>query len=197
MTRAARIAIACALLVAGSWGLAWDGTAAADAPPTRPLLVMTGWVSEIAEPRWRLAASQAVFDEEWMAHMGDRVQRAAQGWPMTPSIDFTACQAIFIFGGDGFNANGFRVEQMVEAADALTIRFDRISFQTSSSDGPDHGHPARPWAVVVVPRTDRTVILEENVQGLIGEPPVWKRRAAFPGRIGVGRTVPGTGQTDH
>lgn len=160
----------------------------------RALFVMTGSESEIATPRHHLAASQEVFDELWVEHMGDRVQRAAQGSPMPPRIDFDACEAILIFAGDGFNSNGFRVADVINEPDAVTVRVERISYQTASFDGPDRGDPARPWAMLLLPATDRTIILEENVQGLIGGEAIWQQRAAFPGLIGVGRPVPGTAQ---
>ena len=112
----------------------------------------------MAEARYRLAASQEVFDEVWIGHMGDRVTRAAQGWPMPPRVDFDACEAIFIFGGDSTNTNGYRVVETVEVADAVTIRFEDISFQTSSLDGKDSGVPARPWAMLLIEKTDKTVV---------------------------------------
>jgi len=31
----------------------------------------------------------------------------------------------------------------------------------------------------VIPRTDRSIVLEEDVQNLLGKPPVWKERARF------------------
>jgi hypothetical protein len=160
----------------------------------RPLLTMTGRTSEIDEPMYRLAASQAVFDDLWVRHLGERVPRAAQGWPMTPQIDFDRVSAILIFGGDRINCNGYRIMEISEEPDALTIRFERISYQTVAMEPEHRGDAVRPWAMLVIPRTERTVFLEENVQAIIGHPPEWRQRAVFPGRIGVGRPVDGTEQ---
>lgn len=147
---------------------------------SEPLMVMAGHDSEIDVERYVLASSQQAFDEQWIAHQGDRVARAAQGWPMTPQIDFESCAAIFIFGGDAFNSNGFRVVDIIEGAGVVKVRFEPISFQTSSLEGEDPGIRVRPWAMVLIERTDRTIILEEDVQGLIGGEPIWKVRATFP-----------------
>lgn len=166
----------------------------AAAAPTRPLLVLTGHRSEIRQRRDRLAASQEVFDAIWKEHRGDAIEKAVQGWPMTPSIDFTRATALFAFDGDRQNSNGFRVMEVVEEENARTIRIEAISFQTASFDGEDPGVDVRPWVLVLTARTDKTIFVEENVQGLIGGPPIWKQRAAYPGRIGVGRPVPGTRQ---
>lgn len=174
-------------------GSAWAMTSISD-EPGKAQLVITGPTSDIEAPLYRLASSQAVFDELWTQHMGDRVTRAAQGWPLTPTIDFEACEALFVFGGDRTNSNGYRVMDVIDEKDAVTVRFEDISFQTSSLDGEDSGVAARPWAMILIPATDRTIFLEDNVQGLIGAEPKWKRRAAFPGVIGVGRSVGGTQQ---
>lgn len=183
------------VLASAAGAMAMAGGYLADSVDERPpLMVMTGHESDVAEARYRLAASQEVFDEVWVGHMGDRVTRAAQGWPMPPRIDFEACEAIFIFGGASTNTNGYRVMETIEAADAVTIRFEDISFQTSSLDGADAGVRARPWAMLLIEKTDKTVVLEQNVQGLIGGDPIWKERASFPGRIGVGRPVGGAAQ---
>ncbi len=38
---------------------------------------------------------------------------------------------------------------------------------------------ATPYGMFVFPKTDKPIVLEENVQGTIGAPPVWKERARF------------------
>lgn len=159
--------------------------------PGRALLVLTGSASEIAEPRYELAASQEVFDSIWVEHMGDRIEKAAQGWTLPPQIDFERCEALFIFDGAVRNSNGFRVMDVIEEADAVTVRVDSISYQTASFDGRDAGVAVKPWALVLLPATEKTILIEENVQNLKAGEPQWKQRAAFPGLIGVGRPVPG------
>lgn len=183
------LAIAAGALGAAGW------TVRAEAPkPGSPLLVMTGSMSEVRQPRYDLAASQEVFDKLWVEHMGDRVEKAAQGWPLPPQIDFARCEALFIFDGDSMNSNGFRVMDVIEDPDAVIVRVEDYSYQTASFDGRDSGQKVTPWALVVIPATDKTIIIEENVQNLKAGEPQWKQRAAFPGVNGVGRPVPGTGQ---
>ncbi len=114
-----------ALIVAAVASTAVAGAIAARSEPPqtgKALLVVTGHESEIRAPRIELARSQDVFDGIWIRHMGERVTKAAQGWPMTPQIDFAACSAIFIFGGDTTNANGYRVLDVVTEPDAVTVR---------------------------------------------------------------------------
>ncbi len=163
--------------------------------PSRALLVLTGHDSQVTKAQFRPAASQKVFDELWLMHKGDSVTKAAQGWPMIPQIDFNACYAIFIFGGDTANTNGYRVRDVITEVDAITVRYETDSYQTSSFNGIDHGNAVRPWGLILIPAPKgRTVILEQNVQGMRDTEPKWKQRVTFPGRIGIGRTIGGTSQ---
>lgn len=164
-------------------------------PAGRALLVLTGHDAQIAAPLYTLARSQEILNKEWEQVMGDGGPRAAQGWPLVPDIDFDRCEALLIAGGPSTNTNGYRVVDVIEFDDAVIVRVEAYSFQTASFDGRDRGVPANPWALILIPNTPKTILIEENVQSLIGRDPIWEQRNAFPGRIGVGRPVPGTRQT--
>lgn len=194
MTRTATLVTGIVGMAAALAALGWTAQPEARAPvarePGKALMVMTGRSSEVATARFGHAVSQELFDKLWVEHMGEGVEKAAQGWPMPPRVDFTACEAIFIFGGDATNTNGFRVDDIIESDDAVTVRYDAITFQTSSfGEEPDPGVKARPWAMVLIEATDKTIFLEENVQGLIGGDPIWKQRVILPGAKGVGRPM--------
>ncbi len=189
-------ALAITIAIAGTYPAAERTEDLATQPGVaKPLVTLTGRTSDFETAQYRLVRSQEVFDEIWIAHEGDRVNRAAQGWPMTPQISFADCDVLLLFGGERTNCNGYRVEEILEEDDAVTVRIDLITYQTASFDGPDLGDSARPWALVVLPATKKTIFLEENVQGIIGDPPIWKQRAVFPGPIGIGRPVGGASQT--
>mgnify|MGYP001313214653 CR=1 FL=1 len=148
-------------------------------PAPRVLFSMTGRESEIRLPRYYLVTTQETFDALWTEHMGPRVTKAVQGWPMPPRVDFESHAAVFIFGGDAINCNGMTVEEIADEPGGLLIRFDAITFQTMSIDGPDLGEAGRPWIMLLIDRPTGPVRLEENVQNLIGEPPIWRKRAVF------------------
>lgn len=156
------------------------------AEKTVPVMVMTGPTSDIGASRYESARSQEAFDALWVEHMGDRVTRAAQGWPMTPTIDFARYEAVFMFGGEATNSNGFRIVEMFDRPDEVLVRFEDISFQTASFDGEDAGVASRPWAMVLIERTEKRIILEQDVRSLIEGDPIWKRRAVFPARRAQG-----------
>ena len=82
--------------------------------------------------------------------------------------------AIAIFLGKTWNSRGVSAT-VSEDDERVRVRFDSISYQTIG--GADH---VTPYGVLVIPRSAKEVVLEENVQGLIGGEPVWKVRARFP-----------------
>ena len=59
--------------------------------------------------------------------------------------------------------------------DARTIRFDDKSYQTEGPNG--GGKRVSPFGFFVLPRTELPIVLQQNVQSLIGEPPQWQERA--------------------
>ncbi len=148
--------------------------------PLRVLFTMTGRTSDVVEPRYELATTQEAFDKVWTEHMGERVERAGQGWAMPPRADFESTAVVFIFGGRSFNSNGFTIEGVSGDRDAASIRFDAITYQTAAAFGEvDHGDSVTPWLMAVIERPTGGVVLEENVQGLIGGDPIWRERAKF------------------
>lgn len=193
------IALAAAAIAASSLAIAAGGRAqpnAADrAQPGRALLVLTGPDGGAQQPVWTIARSQEVLREAWIEVRGEGVATAAQGWPLVPQVDFDRCEAILIARGPSHNANGYRVIEVTEDEGSVTVRVARDAFQTAGM-GPGGGRVAsNPWALILIPRTDKTIFLHENTQNLIGGEPIWTERAAFPGLIGVGTPVPGTRQT--
>ncbi len=161
------------------------------------LVTTTGRTSNIHEETYLLCGSQEIFDQAWLEHQGDQFNRAAQGWPMTPQIDFDQCHVLLLFGGDRVNCNGYRYIEVIQEHDAITYRVDLITYQGSSVTAKDSGVAAQPWAMIVIPSTKKTLLIEENMQGMKNQPPKWKQRAVFPGHIGIGRPVEGTRQAQQ
>jgi hypothetical protein len=80
-----------------------------------------------------------------------------------------------IFRGQAVNHRGVTVKSITETADEVTVRFDYLTFQTA---GPDGGAvPASAYGFILLPASKKTVVLEEDVQGLKDRPSIWKERA--------------------
>lgn len=151
----------------------------ADAPPLAPYLSFTGAFSTIEDSRIVRITDEAAFKELWTEHMGDRIERNAREWDVIPQIDFTQCMVVARFRGDSWNCDGEFVVSMEDRGDDVLLRFDSATFQTSGFGGDGGGIKVTPYGIWVLPRIAKPISIEENTQGLIGEPPIWTEKARF------------------
>ncbi len=102
--------------------------------------------------------------------------------PLTcPMIDFDKYMAIGIFQGEGVNATGMKVFSISEEDNRILFRYGDNSYQTMGRVGSSHGGDrVTVYGFFVLPRSTKRIVLEENVQNYLGQPPVWKQRIAFP-----------------
>ncbi|MBX3358081.1 MAG: hypothetical protein KF745_06610 [Phycisphaeraceae bacterium] len=182
------------LAVAGLLGLAvtpglWPQHVAATEPPApapaepHPALVsLCGPDSAITEgPAYHRIVDADAWKALYLKHLGDRAANAPAPWLLPPDVDFSRCMVLAIFRGRSTNCNGEFLVSLDDRPDDLLIRFDSHTFQTASFTGePDRGVPSTPYGIFILPRSDKPIVLEENVQGLIGHPPVWKQQYRFP-----------------
>jgi hypothetical protein len=136
---------------------------------TSALMVLTGNDSKIVKPAYQRVRSAAEWKRTWLSHLGfksDTIYRPAM------EVDFNRCMVIAVFGGKYVNSCGYRIESVIENKISILIRFDDISYGTAG--GADR---VTPYAFVVLPKTDKPVVLEKNMQRYKGEPPEWKEVA--------------------
>jgi len=110
--------------------------------------------------------SDSQWELVWKRHHSNK-----KGTPARPKLDFQRVEVVAIFLGSGFNSKGVSAE-VQELPESLRVRFDSDSYQTMGQ-----GVRCTPFGMFAVPRTDLPLLLEENVQGLIGKPPIWRFRA--------------------
>ncbi|MCC6676887.1 MAG: hypothetical protein IT436_07070 [Phycisphaerales bacterium] len=149
-----------------------------------PSVMLYGPESSIRERRFERIRDQPAWNALWAEHAKDLGDRAAQGWLLPPQIDFTTFEVIAFFRGPATNTSGEIAELVELGIDQVWLRFDSITYQTASSfNNPDPSGGAvrcHPYGLWVIRRTDKPVILEENVQNLKSEPPVWREQHRFP-----------------
>lgn len=127
--------------------------------------------------------AKVTSDEQWLKlwerHAGAEFKRDNIQRPVgLPSIDFNQCMVIAIFNGKKHNTNGVMVESIDESADRILFRYDESTYQVLFRSGEKAEMPDRhPFGIFVLPRSDKPVEVEENVQGLKNQPPDWKPRA--------------------
>jgi hypothetical protein len=158
---------------------------ACQGPPTPPLrhlqpyVALTGADSAVAAPAYHRLRTPAELARVWLLHLGQPVPDGEHDFfynePGVPEVDFEACEVVAIFGGKGWNSAGFQVESVDDEATCRRLRFDHRSYQTEGPTG--GGKRVTPYGFFVLPRTDLPLVLEEDVQSLIGAPPEWRQRA--------------------
>ncbi len=161
-------------------GIAFGVAMAQPGQSTRPPAVQwSGPDSAIEELRWERVRSPEAWRNLWAAHRGERASLAAQGWVLAPEIDFERYEVVAYFRGQSANNNGERASAVFVREGVNVLRFDSASFQTASFDGEDKGVAGRAFGIWVIERSDRAIVVEENVQGLIGGEPVWREVMRF------------------
>jgi hypothetical protein len=139
---------------------------------TAPLATFTGNNSQVKKQTYERVQSPDAWKKLWLSHLGmkeDTIYRPAM------EVDFSRCEVIAIFEGDSWNSCGFRIDSVAEDGDSIVVRFDDISYQTAGPDG--GGERVTPFAFVVLPKSQKAIKLEDNVQPYIAHPPVWKEVA--------------------
>lgn len=107
--------------------------------------------------------------------------------PELPAIDFRAEVLFVTSAGDATNCNGFVPVGAWEDDRRVLLRYDGLYFQTAAfvsgfgddeeeGSGPGGARPSRPYGMFVLPRADKTYVIEKDVQNLIGGPSIWKER---------------------
>jgi hypothetical protein len=143
---------------------------------TRPLLVLAGADSKVEKSAYYRVSSEESWQHIWLSHLGKtEADRFREHMPIV-QIDFKKCMVIAIFKGAASNSRGLNIMSIDEHEDTVSLRFYDMSYQTAG--GLAGGRvPVTPYAFVVIPKSDKLVLIEENIQSLKEKPPVWNQRA--------------------
>lgn len=154
----------------------------------RPSVVLTGSDSHIQKRGYHRVESKKEWIKLWRQHKGDKgtAEYDRDFNPLgLPRIEFDQVMVIAIFQGSGWNSAGLEAVEVREQQDHVLFRFDDKSYQTAGPDG--GGRQVTVYGFFVLPRSPKPVVLEENVQSLLGEPPVWREQARLPGAQAAAR----------
>jgi len=140
----------------------------------RPILSLDGETSKSTKSRYHRVESTEAWESLWAEHQTGmaKPKRSPREGPRV-EVDFKRCMVIAVFDGEMAIANGgFLVESILERGDQFVFRVQGRYYQTGV------GHPnTTAWAVFVLPRTSKVIVIEENVQRYQGKPPIWKQFA--------------------
>ncbi len=148
---------------------------------TRPLVTLTGADSHVKERSYYRITSEDEWITIWQRYKG---AKESKGYDLfcnplgLPNIDFEKCMVIAVLQGSGWNSAGLTAVAVLEAKDGIVLRFRDKFYQTGGPHG--GGKQVAVYGFFVLPRSNKTVVLEENVQNYKGRPPVWQERARLP-----------------
>jgi len=146
-----------------------------------PCVALAGADSRVSEPSYHRVTSLKEWTEIWKKHKG---LKQGEKYDLfynlagLPLVDFERYMVIAIFQGSRWNSAGLEAVSVSEQRNRIVFRFNDKSYQTAGPDG--GGKQVTVYGFFVVPRSTKAVVLEEDVQNLIGKSPVWKERIAFP-----------------
>ena len=137
----------------------------------RPYVSWSGAHSKFAERLCLRVTTTEDWAKLWERHAGKGAD--------VPVVDFGRCMVIAAFQGKAWNSDGVKATSITEEVGRILVRLDERGYQTGGS-GPDGGAVrVTAYGLFVVPRSAKMVVVEENVQNLLGHPAVWKERKRF------------------
>lgn len=147
----------------------------------RPFASLTGPRSAIGEPIFVRVRDAEEWEKLWHRHTDGKAEGEWIGRDAV-EIDWSRCMVIGVFRGMSHNSNGERLASLLDRGQDIVVRYDSMSYQTASGFGDveDKGVDVTPYGLFLVARSDKPLVFEDNVQGLIGHPPVWKETFRLP-----------------
>ena len=181
-------------IVFGSMAIAGGsiGSAAALPRKVKPVVVWTGTDSKQGKDSANLCCSLKDWQATWNGHCGHQKDADSS---TCPEVDFDSYMVVVVFR----KTSRIRVSEIVKEKECVRVRYQPWGNQIIFVPDPDKNTVkvvelgrgeidldktyTPSFAFVVLPKTDKAVVLEEDVQNIIGKPPVWKERARFPAPV--------------
>ncbi len=161
----------------------------ADAPkekPFKPTAVFRGTHSQIKKERFVQVLSADAWKKLWQEHRGKENRFTESDQELDVDFDWD-----YVIGISTGNADWCSLVPRIRDKEVV-IGYRGESHQTEG--GPlGHSKPPTPeelerekkelaqapYAFIILPRTIQSVAIEQNVQRMLGEPPLWKHRTRF------------------
>lgn len=156
----------------------------ADEKPRRvkPVVVFSGTDNAVEKRAYVRCLSEKELHAVWSTHCG-------KDWKTrrTPQVDFESQMVVFIFSGKGDQNAGVSVPEVLGDGHSLRVRFRVLYYQTSVREGADDEVipvpdllNIRSYAIIVLPSTNMELVMDEDMNHTIGNPPNWKEAARLP-----------------
>lgn len=136
-------------------------TVVALSAPQFETAVICGQKSSITERQYHLIDNQAKLSEVWRLHSTEPA----------PTLNERTSMSLLIFSGRSVNSLGVKISSVEEQADSIRVRYTQHHFGSFRG-----GVECQPWAMVILPRTTKPILVEENVQANKWDPDLWEPR---------------------
>jgi hypothetical protein len=147
-------------------------------PASKPLMAISGADSHVRKPSYERVTSQQDLSRVWSIHLGTSQDDAYR--PLL-DVDFDRCLVVAIFRGEQRNIRGIQINSLSEAAESVLIRFLEIGYQTAGAD--NNKALDQPYAFVVVLKTNKEIVLQQDIQNMKNAPPKWNEVVRLPARV--------------
>lgn len=138
----------------------------------KPLAFFTGADSAINKPEFLRIGSNENWEVAWRRHQGLSLDESYTSMKPKLQFDFKACDVVAIFRGTGTNRKGIRLVGITETDTEVLIRYEDNSYQTEG--GSDQ---TTVYGLLLLPRSEKIVVVERNGQRIKGEPAAWREEA--------------------
>ena len=157
------------VIIAGSANVSPSRSILPPSRPIVPIMEMYGADTRITEEKVFRITSRDVWQSIWCEHCtGKRRCDSRCSLPETIEVDFDRMMIIALFIPNRDNSDGLSSYSVIEDSYCIRIRLDEHSYQ-SGSDTPT----GCPWGIIVLPRSDKPVVLERDAQIQAGGFPIW------------------------
>ncbi len=149
----------------------------------KPVMVWTGTDSKQTKQSFARCGSQKEWEAIWQKHRSSNKKTPRDP---CPDVDFASYMVVVVFYGKSDSNTGISVKEVGEEKECIRLRYKPRWYQTAflaDATGSEEGW-RKTFAFVVLPRSAKTIILEEDVQNIINAPAVWKEQAKLvaPGK---------------
>jgi hypothetical protein len=172
------------LLVLSTAAISSDASLAKDRAP-KPIAVLHGANSKIVKERMLRVLAEKEWKDLWSEHkLGVTDKKAMPRGFEYLDFDFDKVMIIAIFAGKGCCCDGFTCHSINERRDRIVVQVHSLTYQVGIASFPSRKVGEIPetqaWGILVLPRSNKEVVLERDVRDLIEDPPKWDKWVTFP-----------------
>lgn len=142
----------------------------------KPLLTMYGRNSKIVKRKLLRITNAEDWLALWIEHKTGSPKPADVPRDLEYiELDFEKVMVVAVFEGIGAYCAGYTSDSISEVEDQILVRVRAHTYQSeyTTSD-------TQAWGILVIPRSTKEVVLERDLNHLVGAPSKWKEWKRFP-----------------